>query len=29
MYDGAVMGNFEDIIGEKIVETLSSNGVAS
>lgn len=29
MYDSAMVGNFEDIIGEKIVETLSSNGVAS
>lgn len=29
MYDSAVVGNFEDVIGEKIVETLSSNGVAS
>ena len=29
MYDSAVVGNFEDIIGEKIVEILSANGVAS
>ena len=29
MYDSAMVGNFEDIIGEKIVETLSSNGVTS